>query len=158
MNEEEKNEQLNLGEWFMNAWSGADFLLHCLLAIPWTVQMWVVQAGRAKARGERFFPQLPKSILVQDADCRAQDILKAYRIHNLHLGNSFALAGQIEHAILLPASQYDYADAVLTQHGVAVLSEAGSKRGYTMRQPLDYGERRPAKRTPARAKLGKTYR
>jgi hypothetical protein len=65
----------------------------------------------------------------------------------------------MEHAILLPASQYDYADAVLHQHGVPVLSEPGGKRGYTMRPPRDYEERRPAQRTqPKAAKLGKTYR
>jgi hypothetical protein len=161
----EEQEDLDLGQQFLNVWSGADFLLHWVLAIPWILQMWLYQWQKAKRNGEWWFPQLPKSILVDDTDCRAQDILSAYRIHNMHLGNSFENGGQMEHAILLPASQYDYADAVLTQNGVPVLSEAGTKRGYTMRQPRDYSERRPAQRAPKQhgaklgsSQLGKPYR
>lgn len=153
-------ENLNFTQQFLNVWSGADFLLHWPLAIPWTLQMWAYQWRKAKAEGWRWFPQFPKSILVYDTDCRAQDILNAYHVHNMHFGNSFEAAGgqtEMEHAILLPASQYDYADAVLTQHGYAVLSEPGSKRGYAMRPPRDYSERRPVQRQ-LRAKLGKTYR
>ena len=154
----EEQEDLNLGQQFLNFWSGADFLLHWLLAIPWTLQMWAYQWRKAQAEGKRWFPELPKSILVNDTDCRAQDILNRYRIHNMHFGNSFEDGGQMEHAILLPATQYDYADAILHQHGVAILSGAGNKRGYALRPPRDYSERRPVQRTRTKAaKLGKTY-
>lgn len=162
MNEESKqNEDLNIGQQFLNLWSGADFLLHWLIAIPWIIQMWIYQYQKARGENKSFFPQLPKSILVYDTDCKAQDVLDRYHIHNMHFGNSFESGNnqtEMEHAILLPASQYDYADAVLTQHGYAVLSEAGTKRGYTMRPPRDYGNRQPQRRqTQQSAKLGKTY-
>lgn len=158
---EEKNE-LSTNDQLVNALLGADFLLRIILSIPWTVQLWMVQAQRAKAKGERFFPQLPKSILFYDPGCRAQDILNAYHVHNMHFGASLEPVGgavELVHSVLVPASQFDYADAILHQHGVAILSGAGSKRGYTMRQPRDYNDRKPQtrERRPT-IKLGKTYR
>lgn len=155
---EEKNE-LSAGDQLVNALLGADFLLRIILSIPWTLQLWMVQAQRAE--GKRFIPQLPKSILFYDPSARAQDILNAYHVHNMHFGAHLEpMGGRVElvHAVLVPASQFDYADAILHQHGVAVLSEAGNKRGYTMRQPREYGERRLETREQrSRAKLGKTY-
>lgn len=162
---EEKNE-LSTSDQLVNALLGADFLLRIILSIPWTVQLWMVQAQRANSK--QFFPQLPKSILFYDPGCRAQDILNAYHVHNMHFGAHLEMVGnqtELIHAVLVPATQYDYADAILHQHGVSVVSEPGTKRGYTMRQPRDYGERRPARRTPKQhsaklgsSQLGKTYR
>lgn len=156
---EEKTE-LSTSDQLVNAMLGADFLLRIILSIPWTLQMWYVQAQRAKARGERWFPQLPKSLLFYDPGARAQDILNAYHVHNMHFGASLEVVGgavELVHAVLVPASQFDYADAILHQHGVAILSGAGNKRGYALRPPRDYSQRRPVQRQP-RAKLGKTYR
>lgn len=156
---EEKNE-LSTSDQLVNALLGADFLLRIILSIPWTVQLWIVQAQRAKARGERWFPQLPKSIMFYDPSGTAQDILNAYHVHNMHFGAHLEpIGGRVElvHAVLVPASQYDYADSILYQHGVAILSAAGNKRGYIMRQPRDYSERQPAKPQRKAAKLGKTY-
>ena len=157
---EEKNE-LSTSDQLVNALLGADFLLRIILSIPWTLQMWYVQAQRAKRDGKRFFPQLPKSIMFYDSSGTAQDILSAYHVHNMHFGAHLEpIGGHVElvHAVLVPASQYDYADAILHQHGVAILSESGTKRGYTMRQPRDYGNRQPQRRqTQQSAKLGKTY-
>lgn len=157
MNEEKT--ELSTSDQLVNALLGADFLLRIILSIPWTLQMWYVQAQRAKARGERWFPKLPKSLWFYDPS-GGQDILSAYHVHNMHFGAHLEVVnGQTEliHAVLVPASQYDYADAILHQHGVAILSEPGTKRGYIMHQPRDYEERRPAQRQP-RAKLGKPYR
>lgn len=154
---EEKNE-LSTSDQLVNALLGADFLLRIILSVPWTVQLWIVQAQRAKAKGERFFPQLPKSLMFYDPSGTAQDILSAYHIHNMHFGAHLEpIGGRVElvHAVLVPASQFDYADAILHQHDIAILSEAGSKRGYIMRQPRDYSERPSTQR---KAKLGKTYR
>lgn len=156
---EEKNE-LSTSDQLVNAMLGADFLLRIILSIPWTIQSWMVQAKRPE--GQRFFPQLPKSLLFYDPGARAQDILKAYHVHNMHFGAHLEMVNgyaEMIHAVLVPASQYDYADAILHQHGVAILSGAGSKRGYTMRQPRDYNDRRPqTKERRQPAKLGKTYR
>jgi len=157
---EEKNE-LSTSDQLVNALLGADFLLRIILSIPWTLQMWYVQAQRAKARGERWFPKLPKSIMFYDPTGTGQDILNAYHVHNMHFGAHLEpIGGRVElvHAVLVPASQYDYADAILHQHGVVILSEAGSKRGYTMRPPRDYSERQPDKPQRKTAKLGKIYR
>ncbi len=156
---EEKNE-LSTSDQLVNLMLGADFLLRIILSIPWTIQSWIVQAQRAERDGKRFFPQLPKSILFYDPGCRAQDILNAYHVHNMHFGASLEPVGgavELVHAVLVPASQFDYADAILHQHGVAILSAAGNKRGYIMRQPRDYSERPSTQRTHPRAKLGKTY-
>ena len=155
----EEKDELSTSDQLVNALLGADFLLRIILSIPWTIQSWIVQAQRAKARGERWFPKLPKSIWFYDASGTAQDILNAYHVHNMHFGAHLEMVNghaELIHAILLPASQYDYADAILHQHGVAILSGAGSKRGYTIRPPRDYGERQPAK-PQRKAKLGKTY-
>lgn len=154
---EEKNE-LSTSDQLVNALLGADFLLRIILAIPWTLQLWYVQAQRAKRDGKRFFPQLPRSLLFYDSTGTAQDILSAYHVHNMHFGAHLEpIGGRVElvHAVLVPASQFDYADAILHQHGVSILSAAGSKRGYIMRQPRDYSERPSTQR---KAKLGKTYR
>ncbi len=156
---EEKTE-LSTSDQLVNAMLGADFLLRNILSIPWTLQMWSVQAQRATARGKRFSPQLPKSLWFYDPSGTAQDILNAYHVHNMHFGAHLEMVNgyaELIHAVLVPASQYDYADAILHQHGVTVISEPGSKRGYTMRQPRDYGKRRSAQRTQQKAKLGKTY-
>lgn len=154
--------ELSTSDQLVNALLGADFLLRIILSIPWTLQLWYVQAQRARAKGERFFPQLPKSLWFYDASGTAQDTLNAYRVHNMHFGAHLEMVNgyaELIHAVLVPASQYDYADAILHQHGVSVISEPGSKRGYTMRQPRDYSKHRPAQRTPPRpAKLGKTWR
>lgn len=158
MNEEKT--ELSTSDQLVNAMLGADFMLRLILAIPWTLQMWYVQAQRAKARGERWFPQLPKSIWFYDPSGTGQDILNAYHVHNMHFGAHLEMVNgyaELIHAVLVPASQYDYADAILHQHGVSVISEPGTKRSYTMRLPRDYSERRPAQRTHPRAKLGKTY-
>lgn len=158
---EEKTE-LSTSDQLVNALLGADFLLRIILSIPWTLQLWYVQAQRAKRDGKRFFPQLPKSLWFYDASGTAQDILNAYHVHNMHFGAHLEMVNgyaELIHAVLVPASQYDYADAILHQHGVAVISEPGTKRGYTMRPPRDYGERRPTQRQQSKAaKLGKTYR
>lgn len=157
----EKNE-LSTSDQLVNFMLGADFLLRIILSVPWTLQLWYTQAQRAKRDSKRFWPQLPKSLLFYDPGARAQDILSAYHVHNMHFGASLEpVGGRVElvHAVLVPASQYDYADAILHQHGVAILSGAGSKRGYTMRQPRDYNDRRPqTKERRQPAKLGKTYR
>lgn len=155
---EEKTE-LSTSDQLVNALLGADFLLRIILSIPWMLQMWYVQAQQAKANGERWFPQLPKSLWFYDASGTAQNILNAYHVHNMHFGTHLEMVGnqtELIHAVLVPATQYDYADAILHQHGVSVVSEPGAKRGYTMRPPRDY-ERRPAQRTQAKSKLGKTY-
>lgn len=158
---EEKTE-LSTSDHLVNLMLGADFLLRIILSIPWTLQMWYVQAQRAKARGERWFPQLPKSLWFYDPSGTGQDILSAYHVHNMHFGAHLEMVNgyaELIHAVLVPASQYDYADAILHQHGVSVISEPGTKRGYTMRPPRDYGERRPTQRQQSKAaKLGKTYR
>jgi hypothetical protein len=157
--EETKNE-LSASDRLVNALLGADFLLRIILSIPWTIQSWIVQAQRAKRDGKGFFPQLPKSILFYDPGARAQDILNAYHVHNMHFGAHLEpIGGRVElvHAVLVPASQFDYADSILHQHGVSILSGAGSKRGYTMHQPRDYGDRQPQRKQTPRAKLGKTY-
>ncbi len=157
----EEKTQLDATDQCVNALLGADFLLRIILAIPWTLQMWYVQAQRARAKGERFWPRLPRSLWFYDGACKAQDILGAYHVHNMHFGARLEpMGGRVEliHAVLVPASQFEYADAILHQHGVAILSEAGSKRGYTMRPPRDYSERRTAQKAQPRAKLGKTYR
>lgn len=159
MNEEKT--ELSTSDQLVNAMLGADFMLRLILAIPWTLQMWYVQAQRAKARGERWFPQLPKSIWFYDPSGTGQDILNAYHVHNMHFGAHLEMVNgyaELIHAVLVPASQFDYADAILHQHGVAILSGAGSKRGYAMRPPRDYNERQPAKPQRKSAKLGKTYR
>lgn len=156
---EEKNE-LSAGDQLVNALLGADFLLRIILSIPWTIQSWIVQAQRAGRDGKRFFPQLPKSLLFYDPSGTAQDILKVYHVHNMHFGAHLEpMGGRVElvHAVLVPASQFDYADSILHQNGVSILSGAGNKRGYTMRQPRDYNERQPAKPQRKSAKLGKTY-
>lgn len=155
---EEKNE-LSTSDQLVNALLGADFLLRIILSIPWTLRMWDIQTQRARSKGERFFPQLPRSIWFYDGGCKAQDILNAYHVHNMHFGAHLEMVNgyaELIHAVLVPASQFDYADAVLHQHGVVVLSEPGGKRGYTMRPPRDYGERRPVQKAQ-RSKLGKTY-
>lgn len=158
---EEKNE-LSTNDQLVNLMLGADFLLRIILSVPWTLQLWIVQAQRAKAKGERFFPQLPKSLMFYDPSGTAQDILNAYRVHNMHFGASLEpIGGRVElvHAVLVPASQFDYADAILHQHGVSILSTAGSKRGYTMQPPSGYADRRPeTKDRRSTVKLGKTYR
>lgn len=160
MNEEKT--ELSTSDQLVNALLGADFLLRIILSIPWTLQMWYVQAQRAKARGERWFPKLPKSIWFYDASGTAQDILNAYHVHNMHFGAHLEMVNgyaELIHAVLVPATQYDYADAILHQHGVAVISEPGSKRQYAMRPERDYGNRQPRrKQTQPRAKLGKPYR
>lgn len=162
---EEKNE-LSTSDQLVNALLGADFILRIILSIPWTLQLWYTQAQRAKRDGKRFWPQLPRSIMFYDGGCKVQDILNAYHVHNMHFGASLEVVGgavELVHAVLLPASQFDYADAILHKHGVAILSSAGSKRGYTMRQPRDYSERRPARRQRSNAaklgssRLGKPY-
>jgi hypothetical protein len=67
---DEKNE-LSTGDQLVNALLGADFLLRIILSIPWTLQMWYVQAQRTKAKGKRFWPQLPRSIWFYDGGCKA---------------------------------------------------------------------------------------
>jgi hypothetical protein len=156
---EEKNE-LSTSDKLVNALLGADFLLRIILSIPWTLQLWIVQAQRAKREGKRFWPQLPKSILFYYGGLDAQDVLRAYKVHHMHFGASLEpVGGRVElvHAVLVPASQFDYADAILHQHGVTIISEPGNKRGYTMRKPRDYGDRQPQRKQTPRAKLGKTY-
>ena len=159
MNEEKT--ELSTSDQLVNALLGADFLLRIILSIPWTLRLWYVQAQRAKARGERWFPKLPKSLWFYAPSGMGQDILNAYHVHNMHFGAHLEIVNgyaELIHAVLVPVTQFDYADAILHQHGVAILSEPGSKRGYTMRQPRDYGERRPVQRTQSKAaKLGKTY-
>lgn len=158
---EEKNE-LSTSDQLVNALLGADFLLRIILSIPWTLQMWYVQAQRAKVRGERWFPKLPKSIWFYDASGTAQDILNVVSVHNMHFGAHLEMVNghaELIHAVLVPASQYDYADSILHQHGIAILSGAGTKRGYAMRQPREYAGRssETRNRRPT-AKLGKTYK
>lgn len=158
---QEQQDKLNLGDQVMNFLTGPYFLLHIILAIPWTIQLWTVQAQRAKAKGERWFPQLPKTIMFYDRGYTAQDALKQYHVHYLSFGSSMEIVnGQKElvQSILVPASQFDYADAILHQHGVSIIGKEGSKRRYAMRPPRDYSERNPQRRQPRRAKLGKTYR
>lgn len=158
---EEKTE-LSTSDHLVNLMLSADFLLRIILSIPWTLQLWIHQYRKAKREGKRFFPQLPKSLLFYDPSGTAQDILSAYHVHNMHFGAHLEMVNgyaELIHAVLVPATQYDYADAILHQHGVSVISEPGTKRGYTMRPPRDYGERRPTQRQQSKAaKLGKTYR
>lgn len=158
----EEKDELSTSDQLVNALLGADFLLRIILSVPWTLQLWYTQAQRTKRDGKRFWPQLPKSLLFYDLGARAQDILSAYHIHNMHFGAHLEMVNgyaELIHAVLVPATQYDYADAILHQHGVSVISEPGTKRGYTMRPPRDYGERRPTQRQQSKAaKLGKTYR
>ena len=148
---------------FINLLLGVFYYVLCLVAVVWILLMWWHQWQKAKREGWRFVPQWPRSITFLSDNYSMNGVtglLKQYRVHSF----PFVL-GWIEHEggellecnVLVPASQYDYADAILHQHGVAILSEPGGKRGYTMRPPRDYEERRPTQRQP-RAKLGKTYR
>lgn len=158
----EEKDELSTSDQLVNALLGADFLLRIILSVPWTLQLWYTQAQRTKRDGKRFWPQLPKSLLFYDLGARAQDILSAYHIHNMHFGAHLEMVNgyaELIHAVLVPASQFDYADSILHQHGIAILSGAGTKRGYAMRQPREYAGRssETRNRRPT-AKLGKTYK
>jgi len=148
---------------FINLLLGVFYYVLCLVAVVWILLMWWHQWQKAKREGWRFVPQWPRSITFLSDNYSMNGVtglLKQYRVHSF----PFVL-GWIEHEggellecnVLVPASQFDYADAILHQHGVAILSGAGNKRGYALRPPRDYSQRRPVQRQP-RAKLGKTYR
>lgn len=150
---------------FINLLLGAFYYVLCLVAIVWILLMWWHQWQKAKREGRRFVPQWPRSITFLSTGYSMNGVtglLRQYHVYSF----PFVL-GWIEHEggellecnVLVPATQFDYADAILHQHGVSVISEPGTKRGYTMHQPRDYGERRPAQRPQNKAaKLGKTYR
>lgn len=164
MNEEEKNE-LSKDKQFVNLLLGVFYYILCVAAFVWILFMWWQQWQNAKRKGKRSVPQWPKSITFLSENYSMNNVgalLKQYHVHSFPfvLGwTEYEGCELLECSVLVPASQFDYADAILHQHGVALLSGAGSKRGQNVGQPRNYTERRPeTKDRRSTVKLGKTYR
>ena len=159
MSEEKKPEltkAMVIGNCLMGIWS---FGL-MVWANIWTIRTWLYQRQHGQSIG---IPRLLKALNYSGYSmAQASKILKAYHVNHLQFWQFWTVEygdPALEYTILVMPSQYDYADAILHQSGVTVISEPGTKRGYTMRPPRDYGGRRPARRPQNKtAKLGKTYR
>lgn len=154
-----------------NELSKAMIIGNCLMAIHvlcmrmplaniWTIRTWLYQRSQGKRIG---IPRPIKFLTVNGWNMgKTKKLLDQYHVNHFELWQFWTAdygAPVLECTLMVMPSQHDYADAVLYQHGALIISNPGSKRGYTMRPPRDYEERRPAQRTqPKAAKLGKTYR
>lgn len=135
------------------------FCMRMPLANIWVIRAWLYR----RKHGQRIGIPRPIRFLTANGWNMGQvkKLFKQYHVNHFEFWQFWTAdygAPCLECTVLVMPSQFDYADSILHQHGVLVISAAGNKRGYAIRPPRDYGERQPAKPQRKVAKLGKTYR
>lgn len=161
MNEEQDKNELSKAMVIGNCLMAIHVLcMRMPLANIWTIRTWLYQRSQGKRIG---IPRPIKFITANGWNMgQVAKLFKQYHVNHFELWQFWTAdygPPGLECTVLVMPSQFDYADAILHQHGVLVTGGAGSKRGYNMRQPRDYNDRRPqTKERRQSAKLGKTYR
>lgn len=117
----------------------------CLAAIQWTITTWIVQWKNDRRKGRRFRPHLPRKITTfVTGGVPASDtiLLRQWGISCANWTMWFTTDNEVvglERSVLVSVSQWEFADAILSQNGAEILTEPGAKRKYKFTKPWGVG-------------------